>query len=103
MALATALSTLPCTSAESKPGPASNATAKKRPLPFHGNVGQVDKAAKTLKVGKRVFHVAPETKVMKNGKQASLADAVPGDEVGGSFRDVGGRLVLISLRLGPKQ
>jgi hypothetical protein len=87
--------------AEAKP--AASTTAKKKPLPFHGNVGQVDRTANSVKVGKRVFFVTPETKVMKNGKQASLADAVPGDEVGGAYRDVGGRLVLVTLRLGPKQ
>lgn len=102
IAIATAFGTLPGIAADAKP-PAASATAKKRPLPFHGNVGQVDKSANTVKVGKRVFQVTPETKVMKNGKQASLADAVPGDEVGGSYRDNGGRLVLVTLRLGPKQ
>jgi len=76
--------------------------ARTRPLPFHGNLGTVDLQAKTIKVGKRVFQLTPETKVTKNGKAATLHDALPGDEVGGSYRDTGTALQLVSVRFGPK-
>lgn len=91
----------PAHAADAKPAAAKTA-AKPRPLPFHGNIGTVDAAAKTIKVGKRVFYVLAETKVIKNGQAATLNDAKPGDEVGGSYRNEGGTLNLVSLRIGPK-
>lgn len=87
-----------------KPAPAEKpATKAPRSLPFHGKVAAVDKDAKVLTVGERKFHASPTTKIMKAGKPATLTDAVAGDEVGGAYREVeGGKLVLVSLRIGPK-
>ena len=87
-----------------KPVPAEKpATKAARSLPFHGKVVAVDKDAKILTVGERKFHAASTTKIMKAGKPAILTDAVVGEEVGGAYREVeGGRLELVSLRIGPK-
>ena len=87
-----------------KPVPAEKpATKAARPLPFHGKVAAVDKDAKFLTVGERKFHAALTTKIMKAGKSATLADVTVGEEVGGAYREVeGGKLELVSLRIGPK-
>lgn len=87
-----------------KPVPTEKPDAKTtRPVPFHGKVTAVDKDAKVLTVGERKFHATPTTKIMKAGKPAILTDAVAGDEVGGAYREVaGGKLELVSLRIGPK-
>jgi hypothetical protein len=74
-----------------------------RPLPFHGKVTAVDKNTKVLTVGERKFQATSSTKIVKAGKPAILTDANAGDEVGGSYREVdGGKLELVSLRIGPK-
>jgi hypothetical protein len=83
---------------------AAAASAKKPvPGPFHGKVAAVDKTARTIQVGKRVFHVSPDCKLTKGGKAARLEDAVIGEECGGYMRpSEDGRLVATTLRLGPK-
>ncbi|MFM1770466.1 MAG: hypothetical protein RJA22_2995 [Verrucomicrobiota bacterium] len=71
--------------------------------PFGGKLAAVDKAAGTIKIGERTFHVTPATKIHMGGKPATLDDAKVGDEVGGQYRQgEGGRLELLSLRVGPK-
>lgn len=87
---------------EKKGGKAADKKAA-RPLPFHGKVTAVDKDAKVITVGERKFHATSTTKIMKAGKPAILTDAQPGEEVGGAYREVeGGKLELVSLRIGPK-
>ncbi len=75
-------------------------------IPFHGKLSAVDKSAKTISiVGKdktRTFNVTSDTKIMKKGKASTLDEAMVGDEVGGAYRDVDGKLNLTSLRIGPK-
>ena len=56
---------------------------------------------KTIKVGERVFHITEETRIRKDGKTALLEDAKVGEEVGLSYRQVDGKLMALSLRLGP--
>ena len=87
-----------------KPVPAEKPAAKApRSIPFHGKVASVDKDAKVLTVGERKFHAASTTKIIKAGKPATLSDATVGEEVGGAYREVeGGKLELVSLRIGPK-
>lgn len=87
-----------------KPVP-SEKGEKKAPkhLPFRGKVAAVDQSAKTIKVGERTFHVIATTKILKAGKPATLTDVAAGDEVGGSYHEAdGGKLQLMSLRVGPK-
>ncbi|HLA95331.1 MAG TPA: hypothetical protein VK612_06400 [Pyrinomonadaceae bacterium] len=96
-----ASSTLPTSAADD----AKPALEKKAPraLPFNGKIAAVDKEAKTVKVGERTFHVTPDTRIMKNAKPATLADATVGEVVGGSYRESDDKkLNLVSLRIGPK-
>ena len=68
-------------------------------IPFHGTVAKLSES--TLTVGKRDFVADDKTKITKDGQPATLAQAKPGDKVGGSFRQVDGKLVLRTLRIGP--
>jgi len=72
-------------------------------IPFHGKIAAVDKAAKTVTVGERVFQVTADTKIKKLGKPATLADAAVGEEIGGTYiKNDDGKLTAKSLRFGPK-
>ena len=76
-----------------------------RAIPFRGTINEVDKAAKTINIGKekkRTIHITDKTKVMKDGKAATLDDAKAGDEVGGAYRENDGKMEATSLRIGPK-
>src|SRR5580765_5004738 len=61
------------------------ATKKSRAVPFYGNIGAIDKAAKTITVGKRILQITSETKIQKADKPATLADGAIGDYVTGSY------------------
>jgi hypothetical protein len=82
------------------------APAKSTMAPFHGKIGAVDKTAKTITLDektKRTFQVTSETKIMKDGKPATLDDATVGDQVGGRYKKGDdGKLSILSLRLGEK-
>jgi hypothetical protein len=85
----------------------ASADAEKKPavrsVPFRGKIDVLDKSAKSFKVGTRTFQIVSETKIMKAGKPAMIEDAAVGDEVGGAYREgEGGKLEVVSLRLGPK-
>jgi len=61
-----------------------------KPLPFIGKLGSVDKVAMTFTLDEktkpgRTFEVTSETRIMKSGKPATLADGVVGDPVRGSY------------------
>jgi hypothetical protein len=71
-------------------------------LPARGKLVSVDKTAKTITVGKRIFHVTAETKLQKAGKPATLDDAVVGEAVGIFYKDEGGKLMALTLRFGPQ-
>jgi hypothetical protein len=73
--------------------------------PFRGRLTAVDAKANTITVaGKEsgTFEVTPQTKIMKDGKSVTLADAKVGDEVGGFAQKKGDKYELRSLRLGQK-
>ena len=92
-----AVSTLPLAAADDKAAPAARA------LPLSGKIAAVDKQAKTVKVGERVFQVTATTRIIKDNKPATLDDAKVGDEVGISYREGDDKkLNLVSLRVGPK-
>lgn len=91
--------------AADKAAPAEKGEKKAAPkhTPFHGKIGSLDKSAKTLKVGERTFQVTSTTKIVKAGKPATLDDATIGEEVGGAYlQGEGGKLELMSLRIGAK-
>ena len=72
-------------------------------LPFHGKLKAIDTTAKTISVGTRTFEITSETIIIKDGKSATLADGVVGDETGGAYKKTDdGKLVLTKLRFGAK-
>ena len=82
---------------------ASSSEKKQTAGPFHGKLIALDKTAKTITVGKRTFHVTPETKIIKNEKPATINDGVVDDVVSGYFKTSSdGKLTLTTLRFGPK-
>lgn len=68
--------------------------------PFHGTLTAKTDASITLK--ERVFEVTSQTKITKDGKPATLADAEIGQSVGGQFRKEGGKQIALSIRFGDK-
>jgi hypothetical protein len=82
---------------------ASEKAAAPRAIPFRGKIASVDAQAKTLKVGERTFQLNADTKIVKAGKPASLAEATVGEDVGGSYREgADKKLNVVSLRIGAK-
>ena len=73
-------------------------------VPFRGKLDSVDKAARSVKIGDRVFQVVSTTKITKDGTQpGTLEDARVGEAVAGAYQQGdGGGFQLVSLRLGPK-
>ena len=93
-------------SAQDKDKPAAAAEGKPRAYPFSGKLGAVDKENKTITIlGKeksRTLFLDEQTKIAKNEKAATLADAAVGEDVAGQLRKTAdGKEVLISLRIGP--
>ncbi len=111
LALGTPLS-LPAQSrpkaAAAKPASAQTnapSTAAKQPVagPFHGKLAAVDKAAKTITVGKRTFLITPQTKLRKANQPATLDDAVVGEPCSGYVKPTeDGKWTASSVNLGPK-
>ena len=88
---------------ENKPVAGSEEKPKRDTVPFHGKIAAIDKDAMTFTIGEREFQVTADTTIKKDGKEATLADAAVGDEVGGvAKKSEDGKLVVTSLRLGPK-
>lgn len=85
---------------EKKAGKAHN---KSGILPFHGNLKALDQKAKTITIGTRTFEITPDTKLFKNGKPATLADAEVGKVASGGFRkSPDGKLIATKVTFGPK-
>jgi hypothetical protein len=110
---AVALATSPQLRAQSTnkaPAEKKSSTEKKQPaekkqaaIPFHGNIVTLDKNARTLTVGKRVFLVTSETKIFKSDKPATFADGAVGDYVTGSYHKTDdGKLIAHSVYFGGK-
>lgn len=108
LAVAIALAPMQGFAQEKKSEKAKSAASEKaapkgeRAIPFRGKVGAINKTAKTVTVGERVFHITAETRIVKGGKPAKLEDGVIGDEIGGSYRKAeDGKLVAAMVRFGP--
>ena len=56
-----------------------------RPIAYHGKIASVDATAKTFTVGTRAIKVTDQTKIMKQGAAATMADIVADEEVRGSY------------------
>jgi hypothetical protein len=107
--LAAILATTPSPSlAQDKPKTAEKKDAaagekKAGAIPFHGKIAAIDKTAKTITVGERVFEITSNTVIRKAGKPATLEDATVGDEIGGNYlKSDDGKLLAKGIRLGPK-
>jgi hypothetical protein len=90
--------------AEKKSG-TQGADTEKTPKagPFHGKLVALDRAAKTITVGKRTFHITSETKLKKAGKPATLDAGVVGEVVSGYVKpSPDGKLVATTVTFGPK-
>ena len=81
----------------------NEATKPAKAGPFHGKLVAVDKVAKTITVGKRTFQITSESKLKKNGKAATLEDAVVGETASGYVKpSPEGKLVATTVNFGPK-
>ena len=84
-------------SAPDKPAPATRA------IPFRGTVAGVDKDAKTVTVGERVFHISAETKLTKGNQTATVGEIAVGDVIAGNYtKGDDGKLTAKMMRVGPK-
>ena len=86
--LAAAVLTVPATSrgADQTSTNASVATPEKAASEkFNGAVTAVDTNAMTFTVGDQTFNVTSESRLSKNGKPATLSDAVVGEPARGSY------------------
>jgi hypothetical protein len=90
--------------AADKPTPAENGEKKgPKHAPFRGKIDGLDKAARTVKVGGRTFHLTTTTKVTKDEKPAAFDDVTVGEQVRGAYHaGEGGKLELLSLYVGGK-
>jgi len=76
---------------------------KQASIPFHGNIVTMDKNAKTVTVGKRIFQITSETKIFKSDKPATFADGAVGEYVTGSYHKTDdGKLIAHSVYYGGK-
>ena len=82
----------------------AGAQAEKKREGFRkGKITAIDKVAKTITVGDKVFQVTSDTKIKKAGKPATLDDGAVGDEVGLlAKKSKDGAPALVTLRFGPK-
>jgi hypothetical protein len=72
-------------------------------MPFHGKLKAVDSTAKTISIGERTFQITSDTKIFKGEKPATLADAVVGENAGGSYKKTqDGKLDVLMVHFGPK-
>lgn len=79
-----------------------------RAIPYRGKVASADASAKTFTImskkgESRVFKITDETKIMKAGAAATMADIVADEEVRGSYmKKEDGSLEAKKVTLGPK-
>ena len=108
---AAALVAMPALShAEGTNAPAStNQVAPAKPkkhegLVFRGTVSAIDVKAMTLTVETRTFAITSDTKIIKAGKTATLADGVVGEQVSGTYKKTDdGKLTATSIHFGAKK
>lgn len=94
----------PLAGASMKPS-TNSASGKRSPSghPFHGKLSAIDKSAKTITVGKSVYHFTAETKIKKDGKPATLDDGVIGEPSSGYVKPAAdGAMTASSVTFGAK-
>jgi hypothetical protein len=73
------------------------------PLKFYGPITKIDKDAKTFTVGENTYVVASESKLTKDDKDVTLADAVVGEPARGSYvKTTDGKNQITKVRFGKK-
>ena len=98
----------PAAAASASPMPRTTMAKTPRAIPFRGKIASVDATAKTFTITNkkgesRVFKITDETKIMKDGAAATMADIVADEEVRGSYLEKRGRLTRSQeVKLGPK-
>jgi hypothetical protein len=99
---ALAIAALPIQAADKAEGQAKTEGTKEahKAVPFHGKLAA--KTDSSIKVGEHTFQVTSDTKIMKNGKPATLADGEIGKEVAGQYQMVDGKAVAKMIRFGEK-
>lgn len=71
-------------------------------MPFHGKLKALNEKEQTIKVGTRTFRITPDTKILKDGKTAMLADVIVGATVSGGYKKgADGKLTVTKLNIGP--
>jgi hypothetical protein len=102
--LAAAIATMPMNaSAGEENSQAAEAKKKAGAVPFNGKLKAVDTTANTIAVGNMTIQVTSETKIMKDGKTATLSDGVVGETVAGAYKKADdGKLSATSIRFGAK-
>lgn len=79
------------------------APAKPAKAKFSGAVSAVNVGAKTFTVGDQTFTVTDDSKISRNGKEATLADVVVGDPAKGSYtKGADGKLDVTKVGFGKK-
>ena len=102
-----AASPAPAASASASASPMEkSATKMNRSIPFHGKISSVDASARTFSiVGKektRVIKITDQTKITKQGAEATMKDVAADEEVRGSYwKKEDGSLEARSVKLGP--
>jgi hypothetical protein len=77
--------------------------AKKNGIPFHGKVSAVDATAMTLTLTSQTIHITSETKIVKQGQPATLADITVGENITGQYlKDDAGKLNAKVIHIGGK-
>ena len=100
----------PTPEAAASASPMAKDTMAKAPraIPFRGKVASADATAKTFTItnkkgDSRVIKITAETKIMKAGAEATMADVVADEEVRGSYwKKEDGSLEAKKVNLGPK-
>jgi hypothetical protein len=78
-------------------------STEKKAHPFRGKLAAVDKATKSITIGKSVYYITSDTRIKKDGKDATLEDASVGEQASGYAKPMeGGKMAAASLKLGEK-
>ena len=90
--------------AASTNAPAATTPApKKHGVPFHGKVTAVDTAAMTVTIGSKTYNLTSETKILKEGKPATISDITVGETLRGSYKKVADKLNVTVIHIGEKK
>src|SRR5438552_5782661 len=85
------------------PAEKKESSPKAQSIPFHGHILELNKAAKTVKVDKRIFEINSDTKIYRGEKPAAFEAGILGEYITGSYKKTDdGKLVARSIYFGGK-